>query len=681
MGKGMTFGVKDAQLYVDREFMDAPPHQFLRELLKNAIEAEADRVEFTPEWGAVRTDGVYRLKVADNGRGMTLEELDTYMASFGASARGVDIRGNFGIGARMTLLPWNHAGVLVLSWSKEHPDGLGMVMNLGKEGYELQTLEQSIIGHDVVSLKKPRRGEWLYEKWAAMKPGLISNHGTVVVCYGNTGHEDTFFGPAGYTSAKGHGLKYIVKQLNERFFDMPVRVYASCFFFSDRSFWPKKNSEVLTADTEEEEEALRNRIRRSDVKHTDKIRGYQFKQVYGAKYYLYESQSKAEEDKSQTVNGTVTLSDRTEVTWAYKMGNLPDNHAYAPERGYIAALFDGELYEKSYKLSMFRSFGVHLKSVAERTYLILKPPPSAFPGSSRSRLALENEDGYGSESLPWSQWAEEFYNNLPDFLSDQLANQATMEYDENLERWKQKVEEIASEKCRRYVLHLANHGPHSAGGEEHDSKPTERDGVGPTTGLRSNPNRKSVGGDQERTEEVEKGKAARRVMRRGELPDYSWILLEEMADEGSRFPACYLPRSKRHPKGLLVMAKDHPMIVAFQNELLEQARPSAQNEVVAMTRTYFYLKAGYYIAYTYGLAHHPGWSQGRIKQELWTESALLFAFIPDPEADRILKRKLQHKAMKQPAKPDLSVVDPDVSPGTSPFFEDPSPTSSAPNHR
>ena len=67
--------VSGVQHLVERAYRESGELQYLRELFVNAVEAEASRIEFGPEWRAVESEGVYRLMVADDGKGMSPEEL------------------------------------------------------------------------------------------------------------------------------------------------------------------------------------------------------------------------------------------------------------------------------------------------------------------------------------------------------------------------------------------------------------------------------------------------------------------------------------------------------------------------------------------------------------------------------------------------------------------------------
>ena len=66
------------QHFIDRTYRESGTFQWVRELYTNAIEAGANQIGFGIEWQAVEARGVYRRLIADNGCGMTEDELITF---------------------------------------------------------------------------------------------------------------------------------------------------------------------------------------------------------------------------------------------------------------------------------------------------------------------------------------------------------------------------------------------------------------------------------------------------------------------------------------------------------------------------------------------------------------------------------------------------------------------------
>src|SRR5262245_38495686 len=91
---------------VDRTYRDGGKHQWVRETVINAIEAGAARIEFGVEWQGVQSKGVYRRIIADNGKGMTPEQLEGFFNTYGGGGKPIGSEHeNFGIGSKTSLLP------------------------------------------------------------------------------------------------------------------------------------------------------------------------------------------------------------------------------------------------------------------------------------------------------------------------------------------------------------------------------------------------------------------------------------------------------------------------------------------------------------------------------------------------------------------------------------------------
>src|SRR4051794_18259514 len=103
---------------VDRNKRDIrTPGQWLRELNENADEAGAKNIHFGIEWQGVANLGIYRRFVADDGKGMDDQEINQFMRTYGGGGKPIGAEHeNFGIGAKVTLLPWNREGLVVISY-------------------------------------------------------------------------------------------------------------------------------------------------------------------------------------------------------------------------------------------------------------------------------------------------------------------------------------------------------------------------------------------------------------------------------------------------------------------------------------------------------------------------------------------------------------------------------------
>src|SRR6476660_9937428 len=79
--------VQGAEHFVERNYREGGRFQWVRETAVNAIEAQATHIEFGTEWQGVHERGVYRRVIADDGSGMTPDELLTFFRTYGGGGR------------------------------------------------------------------------------------------------------------------------------------------------------------------------------------------------------------------------------------------------------------------------------------------------------------------------------------------------------------------------------------------------------------------------------------------------------------------------------------------------------------------------------------------------------------------------------------------------------------------
>jgi hypothetical protein len=90
--------------------------QYLREFVQNSLEAEAQDVHITYEPEAWDKYRIARMMFLDNGKGLSKDE---FKLMLNLNASGKDTTGyhaNFGIGAKISALGFNHHGLVILSW-------------------------------------------------------------------------------------------------------------------------------------------------------------------------------------------------------------------------------------------------------------------------------------------------------------------------------------------------------------------------------------------------------------------------------------------------------------------------------------------------------------------------------------------------------------------------------------
>src|SRR5262245_44136957 len=124
--------------FVNRMFEAWVTYQWALECLKNSLEAESTKIEFGIEWQAVEKHGVYRRLVADDGHGMSKEQLRRFFSTLGEGAKKIGgIHDNFGVGAKIASLPWNPEGLVVISYKDGRASMIQIQLDVDGAEYEL----------------------------------------------------------------------------------------------------------------------------------------------------------------------------------------------------------------------------------------------------------------------------------------------------------------------------------------------------------------------------------------------------------------------------------------------------------------------------------------------------------------------------------------------------------------
>jgi hypothetical protein len=441
------------QHLIERTYREGGEFQWVREALVNAEEAGATRIEFGIEWQAVENHSVYRRTIADDGCGMTAEQLVEFFNTFGGGGKPIGgAHENFGVGSKTSLMPWNPYGMVVVSWVDGDASMIWVMRDplTGEYGLKVEpcgglngeeTLEAVYAPYD-----DPAHGC----NWANIKPSWVKDHGTVIVLLGSSAGSHTVEGDP--TRAETD-IKGISTYLNRRFwrFKKGLEVYVDELRTADRSSWPQ--SEAVAHGPINPVKDQRTNMRC----------------IEGARFYIaYERASSREDTGALGPFGKVKLKDGTAVRWYLWEGKRPNVGSYAAHGGYIGALYRNELYDITVHHSTYRSFAVVEKEIRSRLWLIICPPvepdgkKGVYPRTDRNSLLIKGGPSAG-EPLPINDWAAEFADKMPEELVAALQaarKGGTGTIDD--EKWREKLAERFGARWRLSRLRMRKSGPKDA---------------------------------------------------------------------------------------------------------------------------------------------------------------------------------------------------------------------------
>jgi hypothetical protein len=562
------------QHQVDRVYREGGAHQWVRETYINSIEANATKIEFGIEWQAVEEKGVYRRLIADNGRGMSPSELVGFFNVWGGGGKPIGgVHENFGIGAKSSLLPWNRHGLVVISWVDGEPAMIWVTTDpitgeYGLRNFEAETADGETQFVDVVV---PFADAEHGCDWSQVKPDWIEEHGTVLILLGDSAATDTVLGDP--NRADEADIKAISTYLNRRIWAIPdgVAITVDELRNANRATWP---------DDKEMAHSTGGADRRTNRRA-----------IEGAKYYIEYPRQSFTKGKLGA-SGTVALTDGTEIDWYLWDGERPGVHSYAAIGGYIAALYNNELYDVTNHHSTYRSFGVLEQSVRSKLWMLLRPRAfneddgkhGVYPRGDRNSLLLMG-GAHAGDPLPVNDWGAEFAAVMPEPIRDAInAARAGAAGTVTDQSWRDRLAERFGRRWRITKLRMKATGTLTVDASQPGSRPRV-----PGSLPKPQPGHHHPGGEGGTGGIVALGTnpgiapaIATRVS--GGIPAYIPVTGDEIEDEGML--ATWMPNHPEHPEGAVLVKVDHPVLKAeiehWQGQYPDHLADQIAGEVVAV---------------------------------------------------------------------------------------------------
>lgn len=394
---------------------DCSNTQWLREFTKNSFEAiESYRKEVDSDFkGEVIVDydpllaenGLFKIQIIDNGIGMSEEELKNFPRQLSSTSSIKKKLGNnnYGVGAKISSLTRNHAGIVYQSWK----DGIGKMICIHfHDG-----------GYTYKNLGVEGEVEYISNVDDAVKHKIIKDHGTIVTLLGMEETSDTM-NPVSHGLKKGSREAWIQEYLNKRYFQIPdyISLKSRDGYFKEGTF-----------------NSLRN--------------------IFGMTQML---------EKNSILKGVVELED-ADVNWYVLDENRPDGKGREFKLGHTAVVHEDEIFEISLGHNKQPRFGIGWKNRdvvlhvhpkgdnyhqnISRNSLSFKGEetlpwdkwqdqfrdPEIFPEELKKFLqdALENDDSTGSRDLKRKLKDYAKFYSLSSFKKFSLSKSGTVEVDPN----------------------------------------------------------------------------------------------------------------------------------------------------------------------------------------------------------------------------------------------------------
>jgi len=466
---------------------------------------------------------------------MSPHDLVEFFNTFGGGGKSIGgPHENFGVGAKTSLFPWNPDGVVVISWRDCQPAMIWVQRNPETGEYGLK----------IFDAQDPATGEVTFEHvvtpfsdadngcdWSLVGPDWVREHGTVLVLLGSGLQRDTVRGDPGRAEAD---IKGISAYLNCRIWILPpdVEIFVDGVKTDDRDGWPRTIHD-------------RRKYRRK---------------ILGARSYIqYEGGSLGK----LADQGIVDLKSGVRVRWFLWSGERPAVQSYAAVSGYIAVLYENELYDLSFRASLYRAFGITEAEVRKNVWLVIEPPPldregrhGIYPRTDRNSL-LMRQDAEGGEPLPLADWGAEFSYVMPEPILQALRKaRSTGSGSIKDETWRERLAERFGALWKILRLQMRSVGQLSV-------NPIQASLV-PRPVVTQKPTGGAPGGDEGgRGGSIAIGKGAgqspaTRTRVAGGIPTYVLVRAQDM-DEPYLL-AAWQPNHPVHPEGAVLINVEHPVL-------------------------------------------------------------------------------------------------------------------------
>jgi hypothetical protein len=366
-------GVANVGFLIENLGKDAGDLQYLRELVQNGIES----ILRSERSGEVRIDfkeidGVKKLRITDNGLGMTADEVRDNINRLSASSGTQAFDKNFGIGAKITAAVKNPYGVLYETWK----DGDGAVTVLGREDGHYGRIGFQNPADDSVHYSLPLSEE--------DKHSIIARSGVSVVLLGKSNEDDTTAAPPGSELPS----QWVAAYLERRYFVITDHVTLKV----------QRPAEIFDSGRGAYR-AIHDTVR-------------------GQRHYL---------DKHSESHGTVDLRDaEARVWWWILTEEITAGGKTWNNRGHVAAIYQDELYEvrdRGNRLSALKDFGVY----AGHGRVVIYVEPTNVLGANTARTSLILKNG----SIDYVGIGSAFADKMPGDLALYMAGQVSSEQADN----------------------------------------------------------------------------------------------------------------------------------------------------------------------------------------------------------------------------------------------------------
>jgi hypothetical protein len=560
MGDLLRMTIGDTRPFIDRNYRDiTQPGQWLRETFRNADEAQAQNVHYGIEWQGVESQGVYRRYIADDGIGMDEPDLESFMLTYGGGGKPIGTEHeNFGIGAKVALLPWNPAGLLVISYKAGQ--GYTMLMRGDEREYgafpwevldeDDQLLQAAVVDPEGAPLPDFGIAD-AGSIWRQVPFWADSDdppeHGTIFLLLGPEHDYDTILGDPNrpeeattYTQALYLNSRlWTIREDQQVTIDIPIG--------PDKTTWAKLNPGQISGGPG--------------------TGGFTRRTITGAFAHIERG------GRTPAIRGEIQLDEETTAHW-WLRDEAPERrlNPYGPRSGFISVLYKDELYDVARAEDAkwrYRQFGIPAAEVMSRTFIVIKPPiegpDGIYPTGGRDRLLRT-----GARDLPFTNWGATFHEQLPPKIAQAIEEAMPKEIMAD-SSWKEKFAERFWDRLHDLRLRIRGDGTTPAGAPSQTAPrvtaPDDGDGTTP-----AKPRLPRLARPKDRTPthvvtDVRGRRKARQTEMESSIPSWLPVPADEFDREFTLASWDAERANEDGSRGCVYLNKEHPAVNALVEEM------------------------------------------------------------------------------------------------------------------
>ena len=569
-----------------RAYREMNSNQYVREIYQNSVEAGAGQVRLTLDFQALDELGVERGVMIDNGPGIDHRIIAEKLNKMNSSGRDTGgVHQNFGIGLKISALPRNQYGLVVICRTEERPKGFMIWLHFDEGAVGLRHL----VSHENVQ-------DLLEGSISELTYNTVVDFEEVEKYYSSYTVDGVDYMSWWNRQAKSQKTKYMTGTAIIFLGNDIKEDTANSLLFEGRDFLKSRYLEYSAGVF-------------TSLKDKSRIKGWVSVAINNSIDSLREN---SKELNSVTFKGwTVRTFIKNES--ASQTAKKGERTPLIVSKFVEAIVYKDELYGEFVKVHPSRlkvkrdSWGIWYKKAGDLVTLLVSPPEynlktdqGVYPDQSRTNLLWKEGEGSSpTVNLPLNEVKEYYRENMPkelkemlmDLSNDELVNFKKSKSADMMKKWMY-IPRDQKNLSKGHRALMAHPNGDLFGGDSHQTAGGSNDSIlggvlAPPSRRKKGPKRPKTAEELEREANQRKAKEKRRQLM-NEPPSVQFVNQshEESEDRflitlenGSKSweAAYYQPFIGENQGNTLYLNSDHPLFITYVNTVMDWVKTKGVN--------------------------------------------------------------------------------------------------------